>query len=246
MEQDPVRLQKIIAEAGLSSRRGAERLIANGKVKVNGIVVSNLGAKAVPGVDEISVSGKVIGTKEPTYYYMFHKPSGVLTALKDEQLNRPTIFSYIKELPVRVYPVGRLDRDVSGFLVLTNDGELASRLMHPSYRVPKVYRAKVNGIPDKNDLEMLQSGSLIIKGKPAAPAEAGIITKGPDKGFIELILTEGRHRQVKRMLKAIGHPVILLKRIAYSGIPLDPNLPPGSVRKLTAAEIQILKDRVLL
>jgi pseudouridine synthase len=244
MTQEPVRIQKLIAEAGLDSRRGAERLILRGLVKVNGEVVKNLGAKAIPGIDEIIVDGKRLGGKEPLFYYMFHKPAGVITALKDAVLKRPTIEPFLAGLPARVYPVGRLDRDVSGFLVLTNDGELAKRLMHPSHMVPKVYRASVSGDLTKDDLRRLGSGTLIIDGKPAAKASARVIKSGEDKGMAELILTEGRHRQVKRMFKAVGHPVLILKRVAYCGIKLDNKLLPGSLRELKEGEIKLLKDKV--
>jgi pseudouridine synthase len=233
-----------MAEAGLASRRGAEALILAGKVRVNGLRVAEPGAKAVPGVDEITVNGKILGEKEKTLHYMFHKPEGYLTALKDEKLKRPTISVFLKDIPVRVYPVGRLDKDVSGFLVLTNDGELAARLMHPRSLVPKVYRARVAGVPDGRDLRLLSSGTLIIGGKNAAPAKAGIVPDGEDEGMVELILTEGRHGQVKKMLKAVGHPVIELKRVAYCGVPLDPALPRGAYRELRAWELEKLTDKV--
>jgi 23S rRNA pseudouridine2605 synthase len=245
MTQEPERIQKIIAEAGLCSRRNAERLIRAGRVKLNGETVLNLGTKALLGEDEIIVDGKRLGGKESLFYYMFHKPSGVITALKSDRLKRPTIAPFLKELPARVYPVGRLDRDVSGFLVLTNDGELARRLMHPSYMVPKVYRAFVEGgTLTKEDLFLISSGTLEIDGKPVAKATARNIESGEDKGMVELVLTEGRKRQVKRMFGALGHPVLKLKRIAYCGVELDKGLAPGSLRELKESEIKLLKDKV--
>ncbi|MDR2405462.1 MAG: rRNA pseudouridine synthase [Deltaproteobacteria bacterium] len=238
------RLQKIIAEAGIASRRAAERLILAGRVKVNGEVVKTLGAKAQLGKDTITVDNQELKSQEALSYYMFHKPEGYLTALKDAKLKRPTIAEFLKRLPIRVYPVGRLDKDVSGFLVLTNDGELARRLMHPSFEVPKVYHALVKGFPSRSALRMLESGELIIDGKPAAPARARMLTKGPDKGFLELIISEGRHRQVKRMCAQVGHPVEKLKRVAYSDLVLDIDLPPGKFRRLTSREVDLLKRRV--
>ncbi|MDR3155151.1 MAG: rRNA pseudouridine synthase [Deltaproteobacteria bacterium] len=243
MSGDGVRIQKLIADAGLASRRGAERLIAEGRVTINGLPVSALGAKAMPGVDEVAVDGEAIPSPEGLRYYMFHKPAGYLTALSDGRLGRPTIAPFLEGLPVRVYPVGRLDRDVSGFLALTNDGELARRLMHPSFLVPKIYRARVKGSPGPEALELLRSGRLMIDGRPCAPAKARLLKDGEDRGWVELTLTEGRHRQVKRMLSAAGHPVLTLKRRAYAGIPLDPALAPGAIRPLSDAEVQALKRK---
>ncbi|MDR2459209.1 MAG: rRNA pseudouridine synthase [Deltaproteobacteria bacterium] len=239
-----VRLQKLLAEAGITSRRGAEELIRKGLVTVNGQKVTQLGAKASLGVDEILVDGNPLAGPQHLGYYMFHKPKGYLTALSDLKLKRPTVAKFFDHLPHRVYPVGRLDRDVSGFLILTNDGTLAARLMHPSYEVSKVYRALVTGIPKKKEMGLLRSGKLIICGKAALPAAASIIETYKDSSLLELTLTEGRHRQVKRMLKAIGHPVIELERISYAGIELDPKLSPGQLRELLAKEIKTLKDRV--
>jgi 23S rRNA pseudouridine2605 synthase len=244
LTQDGVRIQKIIADAGITSRRGAERLILEGRVSVNGIAVTNLGARAVPGTDAVEVDGAAVGAPEALRHYMFHKPAGYLTALSDVKLGRATIMHFLKRLPERVYPVGRLDRDVSGILILTNDGELARRLMHPSYLVPKIYRAAVEGSPGERALNLLRSGRLMMDGKPCAPAEARIIARGEDRGSVELTLTEGRHRQVKRMLSAAGHPVTVLKRRSYAGIPLDPDLPPGGIRPLTALEIRTLRRKV--
>jgi 23S rRNA pseudouridine2605 synthase len=174
---------------------------------------------------------------------MFHKPKGFVTTLSDPQ-GRPTIRDFLLHLSVRVFPVGRLDLDVSGLLILTNDGELATRLMHPSSLVPKVYRAKVIGKPDKSFTDLLSSGNLIIGGKPAAPAKATIVKSGPDKGYVELTLTEGRRHQVKLMCAAAGHPVAILKRISYGGLPLPEDLPSGNLRPLDDDQIKTLKGLV--
>jgi pseudouridine synthase len=174
---------------------------------------------------------------------MFHKPAGFLTTFADPQ-GRPTVMRFFEGLPVRVYPVGRLDMDVSGLLILTNDGELTKRLMHPSFLVPKIYRALVDGVPDRGDLEIIRGGGLVIDGRPAAPAEARMIGEGPDKGWLELTLTEGRHRQVKRMCAAVGHRVVRLKRVAYAGLWLPKDLPPGEVARLGPREIGLLRAAV--
>ena len=237
-----MRLQKIISEAGLSSRRGAERLIEAGRVQVNGQTITQQGFQADPAVDEITVDGQKIGPAQAFHYYMFHKPEGYLTAMSDPR-QRPTIKPFLEKLPVRVFPVGRLDMDVEGLLILTNDGELAKRLMHPKYEVPKLYRAKIAGLIDQKALRKLASGVLIIGDKKAAPAKAELIKKDETKSWIFLTLTEGRHNQVKRMCSAVGHPVLKLKRVAYASLKLDP-LPKEAIRPLTAVEISALKKLV--
>jgi 23S rRNA pseudouridine2605 synthase len=214
-----------------------------GRVLVDGRAVTEPGAKADPELAAIMVDGQAISAPNSPVYYMFHKPAGFLTTLSDPY-DRPTISPFLAKLPVRVYPVGRLDFDVSGLLILTNDGELCARLMHPSYEVPKVYHALVEGIPEEKDLEKLRSGNLIILDKPAAPAKARILNSGPDKGWLELTLTEGRHRQVKRMCAAIGHKVKKLKRVAYCGLKIPPALAQGEATKLTRNQIVALKSKV--
>jgi 23S rRNA pseudouridine2605 synthase len=237
---NPERLQKIISEAGLASRRGAERLIAAGQVKVNGQVADQLGVKADPAVDRITVQGRPLGPPQKYHYYMFNKPAGCLTTLSDPQ-GRPTIKPYLDRLPVRVFAVGRLDMDVEGLLILTNDGALARRLMHPSSQVRKVYRVKVAGRPDETALNKLRDGSLHIGERPAAPAEAEIIKVAADRAWLLLTIIEGRRHQVKRMCSAIGHPVLKLKRVAYGGLPLG-TLRPEEIRPLTQAEAFQLKN----
>ncbi|MDR1085421.1 MAG: rRNA pseudouridine synthase [Deltaproteobacteria bacterium] len=237
------RLQKILAQAGLASRRRAEEMILSGRVKVNGEITLTLGQKADPACDLITLDGQKVKCKEDAAYFMFHKPVGYLTALADPY-GRPTVKIFLDKLPVRVYPVGRLDKDVSGILILTNDGELARRLMHPSFEVPKVYWVKVKGQLRPEDLLLLSSGRLFIDGKKAAPAQARLVARPPENGWLELILTEGRHRQVKKMCAAVGHPVEILKRVAYASLPLDPKLKAGEIRPLKTGEIKTLKDRV--
>lgn len=241
----PERLQKVMAEAGLCSRRGAEKLIAEGRVSVNGRQVDQNGLKVDPARDAICVDGRPLPKPQRLQYFMFNKPSGYLTTLSDPQ-GRPTIKAYLDNLPVRVFPVGRLDMDVEGLLILTNDGELAKRLMHPSSKVPKTYWVKVDGHPDSKDLEKLRSGKLMLGDRPAAPAGAELVKTAHDRagqprGWLLLTLTEGRHHQVKRMCSAIGHPVLKLKRVTYGGLELG-NLRREQIRALTAAEIRQLKN----
>lgn len=238
------RLQKIIAEAGLASRRGAEKMIEDGRVRVNGKIVVQQGLKVNLRHDQVLVDGYPLGPPQRLHYYMFNKPAGYLTTLSDPK-DRLTIKSYLDKLPVRVFPVGRLDMDVEGLLILTNDGELAKRLMHPSFHVPKTYRVKVAGRPGEKDLERLRDGSLMLGAHPAAPAEATLIKTAEDRAWIFLTLTEGRHHQVKRMCSAIGHPVLKLKRVSYGGITLGP-LKREEIRALTPEEIMHLKAAVNL
>ncbi len=230
----------MISEAGISSRRGAERLIEEGRVTVNGLVVTQQGLKVDPAKDKIIVDGRLIGPPQRPHYYMFHKPAGYLTTAADPK-GRPTISIFLAQLPVRVFPVGRLDMDVEGLLILTNDGPLAKRLMHPSSQVPKTYRIKVSGRPGEEALARLRNGSLMLGERPAAPAGAELIKTAEDRSWILLTITEGRHHQVKRMCSAVGHPVLKLKRVAYGGLSLG-GLRRDEIRPLTGQEIQILKE----
>ena len=233
------RLQKILAQAGVASRRGAEKLIAAGRVKVNGRVVDKLGTKADPETDLIEVDRKLIAGAEGKAYYLFNKPAGYITSLRDPK-GRPTVASFLTEIPERVYPVGRLDNDAEGLLVLTNDGELARRLMHPRFHVPKTYRVKIEGKPSLAAVTSLADGKLMLGDRPAAPAEVEVIKWGKDRTWILLTLIEGRHHQVKRMCSQIGHPVMKLKRVAYGPLTLG-RLAPGRLRPLKPAEIRDLK-----
>jgi pseudouridine synthase len=211
------RLQKFLAASGLCSRREAKNLMRQGRVFVNGEPAADVCRMFDPERSTVTVDGKAIGPAESLAYYMFHKPTGYVTTLSDPQ-GRPTVGLFLDRLKERVFPVGRLDRDVSGLLILTNDGDLCARLMHPSSLIPKVYRALLNGQPDDGDLELLREGKLTIEGKLAAKAKARMLDNGPDKGWLELTLTEGRKRQVKRMCAAIGHDIIRLKRVSYCGL----------------------------
>jgi len=232
------RLQKILARAGVASRRGAEQLIKAGRVRVNGQVVDQLGCRADTAHDRIEVDGQWVGSAEKKQYFLFYKPTGYLTTLNDPR-DRPTIARFLEDFPVRLFPVGRLDRDTEGLLILTNDGELASRLMHPRFHVPKQYRVKVRGHPSADDLERLSSGEMVLGERAVAPAEVEVVKEGKDRTWLLLTLFEGRRRQVRRMCSMIGHPVLKLKRTSYGPLLLG-RLKPGEIRPLHPAEVQAL------
>lgn len=236
------RLQKVLANAGVASRRKCEELIIAGKVMVNGEVVTELGVKADPTVDVITVSGRPI-KKESKLYIMFNKPKGVITSVSDPQ-GRSVVTDYLKEIKERLYPVGRLDYDSEGLLLLTNDGDLAHKLTHPSHHVPKTYHATVERVPHGNSLEKLQNGIKLEDGM-TAPAQVEYHDIDPEGKFATIAITihEGRNRQVRRMFDAINHPVIRLKRISFGGLFLN-NLQRGKHRRLSAAELGKLQDAV--
>jgi len=234
------RLQKVLANAGIASRRKCEELITAGKVMVNGEVVTELGVKADPTVDVITVSGKPI-KKEKKIYIMFNKPKGVITSVSDPQ-GRSVVTDYLKEIKERLYPVGRLDYDSEGLLLLTNDGDLAHKLTHPSHHVPKTYHATVERVPHGNALEKLQSGIKLEDGM-TAPAEVEYHDIDPEGKFATIAITihEGRNRQVRRMFDAIHHPVTRLKRISFAGLFLN-NLQRGKHRNLSVEELGMLQE----
>jgi len=234
------RLQKILANAGVASRRKCEELIREGKVAVNDRIVTELGAKADPDKDVITVSGRPI-RREQKLYLLFHKPKGVITTMDDPK-GRSTVRDYLKGIQERVYPVGRLDYDSEGLLLLTNDGELAHRLTHPKHHVPKTYLATVERVPHGNDLEKLKRGIKLEDGV-TAPAEVEYHDVDPDGKYATIAITihEGRNRQVRRMFEAIHHPVTRLKRISFGGISLG-GLQRGKYRKLSAEEIRTLRE----
>ena len=238
-----IRLQKIIAQAGLASRREAERLIAEGRVQVNGERVLTLGAKADPLADSIKVNGKLITRKEPPVYLVLNKPKNVLTTMRDEEgKDRPTVADLLPQGLRRVFPVGRLDFDVEGVLLLTNDGEMANRLAHPRYEIPRVYEAKVKGIPSEAALARMADGSW-MRGRGRKPGPAGVrIVRGKTEknAWLRIELREGRQHQVKKMCEAVGHPVIKLVRRAYGGVTAR-GLPTAKVRTLTGEEVEKLK-----
>ncbi|MGM9916649.1 pseudouridine synthase [Anaerotignum sp.] len=235
------RLQKFLAEAGVASRRKAEELIAQGKVKVNGKVVTEMGMKIDPAKDEVTYLDKKVTTKDTKMVYiMLYKPEGYVTTAK-EQFGRPAVMDLVKGVKERIFPVGRLDYDTSGLLLLTNDGDLTYKLTHPKHDVDKTYIAKLYGIPDEGALQKFRRG-VVIDGKRTKPAKIQIIDKDKDGRFCtaEIIIHEGRNRQVRKMCEAIKHPVAQLKRVATGELKLG-DLQKGKYRHLTEKEVKYLK-----
>ncbi|ELK22186.1 MULTISPECIES: 23S rRNA pseudouridine(2605) synthase RluB [Anoxybacillus] len=236
------RLQKVIAHAGIASRRKAEQLIVEGKVKVNGKVVTELGVKVSPQ-DRIEVDGIPLEREEPVYYLLY-KPRGVICSVKDEK-GRKVVTDFFKHVNKRIYPIGRLDYDTSGLLLLTNDGEFANLLMHPRYEIEKVYIAKVKGIPAREKVKRLEKGVALEDGV-TAPAKAKVLSidKRKQTAIVELRIHEGRNRQVRRMFEAIGHPVLKLKRERYAFLDLK-GMNPGDYRELSPHEVKQLRALAL-
>ncbi|MCS0672295.1 23S rRNA pseudouridine(2605) synthase RluB [Cytobacillus firmus] len=232
------RLQKVIAHAGFASRRKAEELMAEGRVKVNGKTVKELGIKVSPS-DRIEVDGIPVEREEPVYFLLY-KPRGVISAVSDDK-GRKVVTDFFAGIKQRIYPVGRLDYDTSGILILTNDGEFANLLMHPSNEIEKVYVAKVKGIPSKESMRSLQRGVVLEDGK-TAPAKTKLLSMDKKKqtAIVEISIHEGRNRQVRRMFEAIGHPVLKLKREKYGYLNLQ-GLSAGDARELTAHEVKQLR-----
>jgi 23S rRNA pseudouridine2605 synthase len=235
------RLQHILARAGLASRRKAEDLIRSGRVSIDGRAVVALGVKIDPAAHLIEVDGRPIPSHEKKIYVLFNKPKGVLSTLHDPE-GRPTLKDVLTQAGIleRLFPVGRLDWDAEGLILLTNDGELAQALQHPRFQVPKTYRIKVEGIPNGSSLQRLRAGIRLPSGKrPRADWE--IIRSGIDRTWLLVTIREGEKHQVKNMMAAIGHPVMTIKRVAFGPLSLG-RLAPGELRPLTDREIQALKD----
>jgi 23S rRNA pseudouridine2605 synthase len=235
-----LRLQKAIADAGVASRRAAEEMIREGRVTINGQVVREMGVKVDPAKDHIKVDGRHLKPAAPKAYVILNKPKEVLTTLEGpDNEERLTIRHYLRGVRHRVFPVGRLDYDTEGLLLLTNDGELAERLLHPRYHVPKTYLTKIKGTLEPEEIGQLETGVRLEDGM-TAPAQLKKIRKVEENSWIELTIYEGRTHQVKRMLEAVGHPVLKLKRLRFGPLTLGP-LPLGEYRFLTDPEIHRLK-----
>jgi 23S rRNA pseudouridine2605 synthase len=232
-----VRLQKVIAQAGLASRRAAEKMILDGRVMVNGDIITSLGIKVDPERDQIAVDRQTLRVANAKEYLIFYKPRKCVTTLHDPQ-GRRSIVDFLAKVDARLFPVGRLDYDAEGLLILTNDGELAHRLQHPRYGVHKVYDVKVAGIPDDAALNRLRSGVELEEGV-TAPARVELLRTLPRACWLRVVLTQGWNHQLKRMCAAVGHAVLKIKRVAYGPLTLG-QLQPGTHRPLTGRELRLL------
>ncbi len=233
------RIQKILAKAGIASRREAERMVTEGRVSVNGKIIGTLGFKADPFRDHIKVDGRRLAPFEPKVMLLLNKPRGYLSTVKDPK-GRPTIMDLLKNVKWRIYPVGRLDFDAEGLLLLTNDGGLAHRLSHPRFSVPKTYLVKIAGVPEEKKLVRLRRGVRLEDGEARA-VSCSLIREREKNSWVRIVVTEGRNRLVKRMFSAIGHPVLKLKRIEYGPVQLG-ELPFGRFRYLTPEEVGKLRN----
>ena len=239
----PMRLQRFLSRAGVASRRGSEDLMTAGRVTVNGMVVTELGSKVDPAVDAVAVDGRPVVLGGGPSYYVLDKPEGYLTTMSDPRARR-TIAELLPRdadgnVPLGLFPVGRLDKDTTGLLLLTSDGELGHRLAHPRYHVPKSYRAVVEGTLTAEEAERLRSG-VVLEDGPTAPADVQIIRADEDSSEVEMTIREGRKRQVRRMLFEVGHPVIDLRRIRFGPIEAG-GVRSGETRPLSAEEIAALR-----
>lgn len=231
-----MRLQKFLSECGVASRRKSEELISQGKVRINGRV-AQIGDKINSKKDVVTVNGKKIVGSKDKYYIMLHKPRGFITTLSDE-MGRRCVAELVKEIPERVYPVGRLDRDSEGLLLMTNDGDFANAMMHPKHHVPKTYRVTLRENVNEDMVQSLSSG-IVIDGRKTAPADVRIILKEENRTVIEIVLYEGRNREIRKMCESLNLTVIRLKRTQYGSIKLG-MLAQGKYRNLTPEEVHKL------
>lgn len=230
------RLQKYLARAGVTSRRKAEDLIKQGRVRVNGAVVTAMGVKIDPERDQVEADGRFV-TKERKVYYLLNKPAGYVTTMHDPQ-GRPIVTDLLPEVRERVFPVGRLDYETEGALLLTNDGNFAHYILHPRFEVNKTYRATVSGIPGKDKIQQLEKG-IKLDGQKTWPAKVSFLDKRAGKSTLKIIIHEGKKRQVRKMFAAIGHQVLHLQRTAYGGLVLG-GLARGKYRKLVKKDLKKL------
>ena len=237
------RINRILSLAGVLSRRKADELILSGRVTLNGLVIREPGARGLWGVDDIRVDGSQIPGPTPRVSLMLNKPFGYLCAMKDPA-GRPVVTDLLKDLPVRVYPVGRLDFDSLGLLLFTNDGDLSFRLTHPGYHIPKTYKLTVDGDVPEQVLTALRKGIHLEDGF-TGPAKAGLILKAGGRSIVRLTITQGRNRMVRRMMKALGHDTIHLIRTGFGGLELG-NLRVGEYRYLEPDEVSGLRKVVRL
>ena len=238
MKDNKIRLQKHLSECGIASRRKAEELIAAGKVKINGHI-AELGAKVDPRRDKVTVRGKAVVPVNEKIYIMLNKPRGYVTTMSDE-LGRKTVSDLVADAGNRIFPVGRLDRDSEGLLIMTNDGDFANTLTHPSSHVNKTYRVTVKGVAEEEQLLRMKEG-IMLDGRKTLPCDCFVAERKPDRTVLIFILNEGRNRQIRRMCEAVGLEVLRLKRTEIAGVKLG-MLPQGKWRPLNEREMRRLTN----
>ena len=237
---EEMRLQKYLAQCGVASRRGAEQIIKDGRVAVNGVVVTEMGIKLKKG-EKVTVDGQVVKPEKNKYYILLNKPSGVLSSVKDDR-GRDCVVNLIEGIDARLYPVGRLDYDTTGLLLLTNDGDFMQKVTHPSFEIWKTYRAVVKGVPTETDVKRFAEGLMLDDGK-TLPAVLDVVGYKGNNAIVEVSIREGRNRQVRRMMERIGHPVNSLTRISFGSLELG-DLKPGKWRHVRPEEIaRLTEDR---
>jgi len=233
-----MRLQKYLAQCGVASRRAAEKMISDGIVSVNGRTVTEMGFQIDEQSDQVCVDGRPVSPESEKHYLAYYKPAGEVTTVSDPE-GRATVMDHFRDYPVRLFPVGRLDYDSEGLLLLTNDGDLMNHLLHPSYQIPKSYLTKVSNIVNDKEIRQLRQG-VLIEGKLTSPASVRLIRTDTFSTDLLITIHEGRNRQVRKMIEAIGHQVVHLKRVRFGPIRLG-DLPCGMWRKLTDQEIKELR-----
>jgi len=232
---EPIRLQKYLAQCGIASRRKCEAIILSGRIKVDGTTVTEMGTKIVPGKSNITYGGKQVTNKGKLLYYLLNKPKGYVTTVSDPQ-GRPVVISLIKNISARLFPVGRLDLDTEGALIITNDGLFAQKVQHPSNETNKTYEAVVKGHLQSSASTTLENG-ILLEGKITAPARITILSRKGSNSLIRITIHEGRKRQVKKMFAYMGHHVLHLKRTAYGKLFLG-NIPSGKYRQLDSRDLK--------
>lgn len=238
-----IRIQKIIADLGICSRRKAEEMIEEGRIVVNG-QMAELGQKADPEVDHLKLDGKLLTRRPgPKVYYAFHKPRSVISTLEDPQ-GRQTVGDFLTKIKARIYPIGRLDYDSEGLLLLTNDGDFTQAVLHPSKKTPKIYEVKIKGLLSDEEQEKLENGIWLKDGK-TAPAKVRKLRRAKENSWVKMTIHEGKKRQIRRMMDRVNHSVIRLIRVRVGGIELG-HLNPGEMRPLTPDEIQKIRANAAL